>query len=106
MATKTTGLRKAIWGIILSLLALTVWWFYFLHLRNIESANAWPCAPGTYYPSAPSYCTGVYNPGIKHDVLFGSLGILVLTLIISSILAIALYLKAIYKKPIHRSRSG
>ena len=78
-------------GIALSTFGLICWWRYYLHLDHIEGEHAWACTPGTYVNSPPSYCTGIYNPGIKHDLIYGSFFALIILLVACFIFALVNY---------------
>jgi len=82
-------LTKPTVGIVISLIGIAIWWIYLVHIGNIENSHAWACAPGTYYPQAPPQCTGLYNPGIKHDLIFGSNIVLLILLFLSCIAWVA-----------------
>jgi hypothetical protein len=88
MANFKSSFKRPIVGIIISILGISIWWLYYLHLDNIESGNAWACVPGTYYGHAPSVCTGLYNPGIKHDLIYGSFFFLIILLLLSCVASV------------------
>lgn len=92
MAARSRKLRFATRGIIISLIGIVIWWRYYIHLDHIEREHAWACVSGTQWPDYPPQCTGIYNPGIKHDLLYGSLIILIIFLISFSIYAFVSYI--------------